>query len=251
MSEAFRKTLRDNNLGWLEEHWTAISIATDITTLSLDSLVGLVKRGKQGVKVLEEAGYTDEAKLLSKRVDEAKVRKQEFNPEQHSEFIDNVDNISRKKLTNTDNKITKPSGKEDELSKPSGYQARLEKKMDDQTRVSTNRENEAAKIFAKKGYKIEQRPDIKGTSRKPDYLIEGKVFDCYAPYKNDKDARGIWKEVYIKVVTKKQTKRVVLNLKYLEGSFDDLQKQFSAWKIEGLEEVIYITSNDNIKNLKL
>ena len=35
------------------------------------------------------------------------------------------------------------------------------------------RENEAAETIAKNGYNIEQKPVIEGTTRNPDYIIEG------------------------------------------------------------------------------
>lgn len=59
-------------------------------------------------------------------------------------------------------------------------------KMDEATRRSLIRENEAAETIAKNGYNIEQDPVIEGTTRNPDYLIEGEIFDCYSPAENTK-----------------------------------------------------------------
>lgn len=44
---------------------------TDLTFLSLDGIVGLVRNGRKGVKVLEEAGHTDEASHLSQQTEKA------------------------------------------------------------------------------------------------------------------------------------------------------------------------------------
>ena len=56
--------------------------------------------------------------------------------------------------------------------------------MDDATRRSLTRENEAAETLAKNGYDVEQNPKVEGTTRNPDYIIEGEVFDCYSPAQN-------------------------------------------------------------------
>lgn len=45
--------------------------------------------------------------------------------------------------------------------------------MDEATKCSLMRENEAAETIAKNGYNIEQKPVIEGTTRNPDYIIEG------------------------------------------------------------------------------
>ncbi|GEN77918.1 hypothetical protein CHA01nite_36580 [Chryseobacterium hagamense] len=50
---------------------------------------------------------------------------------------------------------------------------------------------------------------------------------------------------------KGQTKRVVLNLKNWEGDITKLQKQFSDWEIENLQEVMYITKNAKINHIKI
>lgn len=66
-------------------------------------------------------------------------------------------------------------------------------------------------MLAQNGYKIEQNPVVKGTTRKPDYMIEGELFDCYSPEKNTK-VRNIYSNIEGKVTKKKQANRVILNL---------------------------------------
>ncbi|AXO81858.1 hypothetical protein DZC78_10160 [Olleya aquimaris] len=119
-----------------------------------------------------------------------------------------------------------------------------------QTKTSLEIENETADILAKNGFIVEQNPNIIGTTKKPDYLIEGKVFDCYAPFERNKKARGIWSEVEDKIL-KEQTKRVIINLKNWKGDVSILKKQFTDWNIKGLEEVIYITKEGQINYLTL
>ena len=147
-------------------------------------------------------------------------------------------------------KRTKPSKAPNNLAKPKGTVTRISKKADIETKTSLELENETADILAKNGFDIEQNPIIKGTSKEPDYLIEGKVFDCYAPYNKSKPVRGIWSEVRDKVL-KDQTKRVVINLKNWEGDVSKLQQQFMDWSIEGLEELMYISKDGKIDYITL
>ncbi|UTX48817.1 hypothetical protein [Chryseobacterium sp. MA9] len=62
--------------------------------------------------------------------------------------------------------------------------------------------------------------------------------------------QGIWFEVEDKI-KKRQTNRVVLHLKIWDGDIAKLQKQFSDWPIEGLEEVMYITKEGKINYLTI
>lgn len=118
-------------------------------------------------------------------------------------------------------------------------------------------ENECADVVAGKGYQVHQNPtsqkvaearatteDAGDPERTPDYLIEGHVFDCYAPTPH-KPVRGIWSEV-TKKVDKGQTQRVVLNLTDWRGSVGDLQKQFGNWPVPGLRELVAVTPNGSI-----
>ncbi|WP_433626548.1 hypothetical protein [Chryseobacterium cucumeris] len=142
---------------------------------------------------------------------------------------------------------TKPSKPKNISAKPKGIITKMPKVSDDVTRISLELENEAAEILAKNGFDIEQNPFVSGV-KNPDYKIEGKIFDCYSPTSKDKAVRGIWTEVKEKII-KQQTKRVVINLKIWEGDMVKLQKQFSDWAIEGLEEVMYITKEGKINHL--
>lgn len=111
--------------------------------------------------------------------------------------------------------------------------------MDDATIRSLTRENDAAEVIAKNGYRIEQNPKIEGTTRKSDYLIEDKIFDCYAPAGNTK-IRNVASTIEEKVVKKGQANRVVLNLDDWWGDMESLIKQLNDYPIEGLEEVLVV-----------
>lgn len=121
---------------------------------------------------------------------------------------------------------------------------------DKATKQSLELENDAADVLAKNGYQIEQNPKVRESdgidiNRDPDFRIEDRIFDCYSPTEN-KGIRGIWSEVEEKVVAKKQTKNVVINLSKWAGDDASLLKQFRDWKIEGLEEVIAIKKDGKI-----
>jgi len=73
-------------------------------------------------------------------------------------------------------------------------------------------------------------------SSRPDYLLEGRVFDCYSPTRPTKNARGIWSEVEEKVVDN-QTQRVVVNLESWRGDLATVHQQFGDWPIAGLKEL--------------
>lgn len=66
-----KQILIQNDLGWLVDNWTKISIAVDITTLGLEGLVNLVKKGRKGIKVLKNAEHTGEALKLEEKVEKA------------------------------------------------------------------------------------------------------------------------------------------------------------------------------------
>lgn len=77
-----------------------------------------------------------------------------------------------------------------------------------------------------KGYKVEMLdevvPEGNGYGIKPetnpDYLIEGKVFDCYSP--DEGSVKNIIGEINKK--TKKQAVNLILNLEAYEGNVEEL-----------------------------
>ena len=131
---------------------------------------------------------------------------------------------------------TQPSRAPNPEAKPGGRRAKVEGNAKKQQ--SIQRENEAADHAAKAGYKVEQQPDVPG-SKNPDYRIEGKVFDCYAPQGDNLDTIS-------KTMTKKvaggQTRRLVINLDDAPGTsvqdIANLSRTVKASSAPELEEVL-------------
>jgi hypothetical protein len=106
---------------------------------------------------------------------------------------------------------------------------------------ATQRENESAKTLAENGYKIKQLPDaVKGKVqgvKKPDFEIEGKVFDNYAP--GTSNARNIAGTLE-KKLAETQADRFVLNLDDSKVSIEALKKQLQDYPVANLKEIIII-----------
>ncbi|OMD44969.1 hypothetical protein BSK65_29880 [Paenibacillus odorifer] len=107
------------------------------------------------------------------------------------------------------------------------------------------KEIETADIFADQGYDIEMLDEVNGgngrgikESSNPDFLIEGEVFDCYAPT-IDTNVDNILRNIRTK--TKSQAERIVLNL---DG--------FTSEKITEITEGVLRKANPNgdLKNLQ-
>lgn len=155
----------------------------------------------------------------------------------------------------TNDLVTQPTGEYG--GTPDGDPTRVRQTEDADVRRSLERENSGAAILADQGHQIRQNPsadevaqarqetgDTGRPTSKPDYLLEGRVFDCYSPSQN-KSVRGIWSEVETKIKDD-QTQRVVVNLEDWRGSVSDLRRQFDGWPIERLKEVKAITPDGDI-----
>ena len=113
---------------------------------------------------------------------------------------------------------------------------------DEATQRSIRRENESAGILAENGYEVVQNPVVAGP-KKPDYLINGEIYDHYAP--STDVPRNIWSEVQGKV-EKGQTNNVVISLRDSDVREEALRRQFDEWPIEGLRGVIVIRQDGTI-----
>lgn len=113
---------------------------------------------------------------------------------------------------------------------------------DEATRRSIQRENESAQILSGQGLNVVQNPDVTGL-KNPDYLIEGEVYDHYAP--ETSSVRNIWSEVRGKVESG-QTNNVVIGLQDSDVDEQALRQQFEDWPIEGLEDVIIVRPDGTI-----
>ncbi len=75
----------------------------------------------------------------------------------------------------------------------------------------------------------------------PDYLIEGKAFDCYAP--DGRKASTVMEKVKNK--TENQAQRIILNLEDYQGSMRELYSLFQERRITTLQE-LFVIINDQV-----
>ncbi|GLY02142.1 hypothetical protein Acsp01_25210 [Actinoplanes sp. NBRC 101535] len=154
--------------------------------------------------------------------------------------------------------MTHPTGQPGGI--PTGHPTRIGKREDPQVKRALELENSAAVQLAGKGHNLHQNPstaqiaqareatgDTGKPKSEPDYLLDGRVFDCYSPSPT-KPVRGIWTEVAEKV-SDGQTQRVVVNTTDWQGDMSDLQRQFSDWPIDDLKEVKVLTQNGDIMQI--
>jgi Contact-dependent growth inhibition CdiA C-terminal domain len=149
----------------------------------------------------------------------------------------------------TANERTQPSLSPDKTRVPEGKPKVLDSKNVVKENVSSNiRENESAKILAQNGYKIEQLADkTKGSVqriKKPDFKIEEKTFDNYAP--NTSNARSIHTVIKGKLDST-QADRFILNLNDSTVNIKNLVKQFNDYPIKNLKEIIIIKDEKIIR----
>ncbi len=151
--------------------------------------------------------------------------------------------------------ITRPTGPAG--GTPTGRPTTIRPQEDADVTRSLHRENDAAVILAQRGYLVHQNPtpqqiadartktgDSGDPGAEPDYLLEGRVFDCYAPAAGKK-VRNMWDEVGRKV-KRGQTQRVVINLQEWGGDLGAVRKQFRDWPAPGLKEVKAITADGQV-----
>jgi hypothetical protein len=132
---------------------------------------------------------------------------------------------------------TRPSRTPNPGHTPSGGRAIGRPQDDTATQRALMRENDSADILARAGYRIEQKPVVPGR-KEPDYRIEGRIFDNYAP--STSRARNIWDLIREEKVDRGQADRIILNLEDSHITLVDLSRQFNDWPMPGLLEVIVV-----------
>jgi hypothetical protein len=156
-----------------------------------------------------------------------------------------------------------PGGRVHPGGAPTGRRTHIDPAEDAESTRSLELENSGAVAIANGGYQLHQNPtkaevaqarldvgDSGSPAKDPDYLLEGRVFDCYSPVKPTKPVRGIWTEAKIKV-DDGQTQRVVVNLEDWRGDLSALRRQFADWPIPGLKEVKVITRDGDVVQIGL
>ncbi len=143
---------------------------------------------------------------------------------------------------------TKPSLSPDKTRIPEGKPKILDPKDADVNNIrGTKGENEAAKVLAENGYKVEQLSDktkgkIQG-EKKPDFKVEEEIFDNYTPA-GKTSARSIWTTLQEKMTNPKtgakQADRFVINMNESKLTLEQMTKQFKDFPLEGLKEIILI-----------
>ena len=134
-------------------------------------------------------------------------------------------------------RYTRPSRSPDPNASPRGRPTSPRPGDDRATVDGLARENESARTLARAGYDVEQNPQVPGT-KNPDYRIEGKIFDNYAP-RGDR-ARNIASNIDEEKVATGQADRIVLNLDDSNVTLSAMRDQLTRWPIKGLKEVIAI-----------
>ncbi len=123
-------------------------------------------------------------------------------------------------------------------SSPTGTRTPINPSDSPENILAYTRENESADILAARGYRVEQNPaPPAGSTRHPDYLIEGQYFDCVAP--TTSRVRNVASRIQEKVDIE-QARRIVVNLTDSNVTIQELRNQLSDWPIPNLEEVIVI-----------
>jgi len=95
------------------------------------------------------------------------------------------------------------------------------------------------------GFDVIQNPAVDGP-KNPDYLINGEVYDHYAP--STDHPRRIWERVQKKVEDGQAT-NIVIGLQDSVVDEGALRQQFGNWPIEGLGDVIIIRPDRTVGRL--
>ncbi|WP_328394008.1 glycerophosphodiester phosphodiesterase family protein [Nocardia sp. NBC_00416] len=138
---------------------------------------------------------------------------------------------------------TLPSRVPDPAAKPQGRRTRIRGNVDEGQKRRLELENLSAEILARLGYRIEQNPVVEG-NRNPDYRIEGRIFDHYAPNTRLLDSIVVQLS---KKIAKGQADRIVVNL--ADSLFSPLvlgTRLGYSPTIRGLVEVIAIDQQHNV-----
>jgi chemotaxis protein histidine kinase CheA len=134
-------------------------------------------------------------------------------------------------------KLTTPSRPVDPAAMPEGEPEEVHSRDRPIKQESIRQQNQAAKVLAEQGYQIEQLPRVHDR-KSPDFLIEGRIFDCYSP-RSDTGLDGIRSKLRQKV-QKKQADRFVVNLDQSQFSEADLRQHLSRTAPGGLREVLVV-----------
>lgn|GEM_PF-3343488 len=129
----------------------------------------------------------------------------------------------------------------------SGPPTRIPPLSDEATTRSLVLENQSAIALAKHGFEVVQNPVVPGP-KNPDYLINGQIFDNYAP--STGNVRNMATYISEKVQGG-QTNNMVVNLTDSPATPDALQTQLVNYPVPGLQQVIVIDQSGAIFRLNI
>ncbi|QSB06534.1 hypothetical protein [Natronoglycomyces albus] len=140
---------------------------------------------------------------------------------------------------------TKPSMPRDPNREPEGIPEAI--KGSPIKKQSLRREYEAAKLLAVAGYKVVQSPPTNSHGKNPDYLIEGRQWDCYSPSGN---SLNTVRSAIRNKVSKNQAYSIILNLSDSKLTSNEIEERLARDPVTGLKEVKVI-QDGQIHDLKL
>ena len=129
----------------------------------------------------------------------------------------------------------------------SGTPTQIPPLSDAVTARSLTLENQSANVLANSGYDVVQNPVVPGP-KNPDYLIDGAVFDNYAP--STGNVRNIASNISDKV-TSGQASNIVVNLTDSSATPAALQTQLTNYPVPGLKQVIVIERSGAVIKLNI
>jgi hypothetical protein len=133
--------------------------------------------------------------------------------------------------------FTQPSRAPDASAVPDGEPETVLPSDSSVMQNSIRIQNRSAEIIAAAGYRIRQLPKS-ADSVSPDFEIEGRIFDCYAPAPNtSKDS--IRNKIRAKI-RREQARRFVVNLERSQVSVEELRQHLTRTAPSGLQEVLVI-----------
>jgi hypothetical protein len=142
--------------------------------------------------------------------------------------------------------LSQPSTPPDPNRVAQGH-VKIRPNMDPTNAENLLKQERAGNYLAAGGYDVVHEPNVAGTLKNPDYLVEGKVFDCYAPATSDPDK--IWWGVKDKVAAG-QADRIVLSLEGNEGAdLASLKSTFDNYPMKGLKELMVVTPEGGVAHL--
>ncbi len=214
----------------------ALKMASRLPGVALRAVEGLAE-SRRLVTVAKELGIARKIETAANEARLAQAAAKKLEKEAAEAAAKKLEKEAAEAAAKQGAKATTPTHKPDPSRTPGGKATKIEAGDDVSTVRSLTKENESAQKLAKGGYDVVQNPKVPG-GKNPDYLIEGRVFDNYAP--STSKVRNIYSEIKTAKVDSGQATRIVLNLDDSPVTIEALTKQFKDWPMSGLDEIIIV-----------